>query len=104
MTPGERAQRPEKGEWNDGEFESFLAEIAPTLEQSVGRLGVAGSLDTRASFIDPEKLIMAWPEIADRIAVDQRLLRLPLVRSGQLLSVGTDADVWKQMVEAERTS
>lgn len=72
MTPGERAPMPEKGALNDGEFESFLAEIAPTLEQSVGRLGVAGSLDTRASFIDPEKLIHAWPEIADRVIEELR--------------------------------
>ena len=43
-------------------------------------------------------------EIAERIAADQRLLRFPLVRSGQRLSVGMDADGWKQMVEAERTA
>jgi hypothetical protein len=68
----DRPVRPQKGEWNDGEFESFLAEIAPALEQSVGRLGVAGSLDTRASFVDPEKLIHAWPEISDRIIEELR--------------------------------
>jgi len=47
---------------------------------------------------------MSDPEIAERIAADQRLLRLPLVRTGKLLSVGTDADGWKQMVEVERAS
>ena len=64
--------RPEKGEWHDGEFESFLAEIAPALETSVGRLGVAGALGSRTPIVDPEKLILAWPEIADRIVEELR--------------------------------
>ena len=72
MSDGERVSRPQKGERNDGEFESFLAEIAPALEQSVGRLGVAGSLDTRITFIDPDKLILPWPEISDRIIEELR--------------------------------
>ena len=72
MNDGDRPSRPQKGEWNDGEFESFLAEIGPALEQSVGRLGVAGSLDTRINFIDPDKLVLAWPEISDRIIEELR--------------------------------
>ena len=72
MTFGERNGRPEKGEWNDGEFESFLAEIAPALEQGVGRLGVAGSLGSRTQAMDPEKLIASWPEVADRIIEELR--------------------------------
>lgn len=72
MISGERNGRPEKGEWNDGEFESFLAEIAPALEQGVGRLGVAGSLGNRTPVMDPEKIITAWPEVADRIIEELR--------------------------------
>ena len=72
MNSSERQGRPQKGEWNDGEFESFLAEIQPSLETSVGRLGVAGALGTRAQPIDPSKLVLTWPEIADRIAEDLR--------------------------------
>jgi len=72
MIFGERNGRPEKGEWNDGEFESFLAEIAPALEQGVGRLGVAGSLGSRTSAMDPEKVIASWPEVADRIIEELR--------------------------------
>jgi hypothetical protein len=63
---------PEKGEWNDGEFESFLAEIAPALETSVGRLGVAGSLGSRSPSVDPDKLILSWPEVTDRIVEEMR--------------------------------
>ena len=64
--------RPDKGEWNDGEFESFLAEIAPTLENSVGRLGVAGALGARTPAVDPEKFVLLWPEVADRIIEELR--------------------------------
>ena len=72
MSPSERQGRPQKGEWNDGEFESFLADIQPSLETSVGRLGVAGSLGNRAQPIDPSKLVLMWPEIGDRIVEDLR--------------------------------
>jgi len=72
MIFGERQGRPEKGEWNDGEFESFLAEIAPALEQGVGRLGVAGSLGSRTPAMDPEKIIASWPDVADRIIEELR--------------------------------
>jgi hypothetical protein len=64
--------RLKKGERNDGEFEDFLAEIAPALEQSVGRLGVAGHLGSRANALDPAKTIMSWPEIADRVIEELR--------------------------------
>jgi hypothetical protein len=68
----ERPLRPEKGAQNDGEFESFLAEITPALETSVGRLGVAGSLGSRSHLVDPEKLILSWPDVPDRIIEDFR--------------------------------
>jgi hypothetical protein len=61
-----------KGELHDGEFEDFLAEIAPALEQSVGRLGVAGHLGARPSELDPAKTIIAWPDIADRLIEELR--------------------------------
>lgn len=68
----ERPARPGKGERNDGEFESFLAELTPALETSVGRLGVAGALGMRSSAVDPEKLVLSWPDVADRIIEDLR--------------------------------
>ena len=72
MTPSERQGRPQKGEWNDGEFESFLAELTPALETSVGRLGVAGSLVNRGQMVDPAKLVLTWPEISDRVLEELR--------------------------------
>lgn len=68
----ERPGRPNKGEWNDGEFESFLAELTPALETSVGRLGVAGSLGNRAPVIDVEKMVLVWPDMSDRIIEEMR--------------------------------
>ena len=68
----ERQSRPQKGEWNDGEFESFLEEIQPALETSVGRLGVAGSLGNQPQPIDLSRLVMIWPDIADRIVEELR--------------------------------
>ena len=72
MDSSERQGRPQKGEWNDGEFESFLADIQPALETSVGRLGVAGSLGNRVQAIDPSKLVLTWPDVADRIVEELR--------------------------------
>ena len=72
MSIDERHARPQKGEWNDGEFESFLEEIAPALETSVGRLGVAGSLGNRQQMVDPAKIMLMWPEIGDRIVEELR--------------------------------
>jgi hypothetical protein len=69
--PDERCSL-KKGERHDGEFEAFLAEIAPALEQSVGRLGVAGHLGTRANALDPAKVIASWPEAADRMIEELR--------------------------------
>jgi hypothetical protein len=61
-----------KGELNDGEFEEFLTDIAPALEQSVGRLGVAGHLASRPDAIDTAKTIVVWPDVGDRIIEDLR--------------------------------
>ena len=64
--------RLKKGELNDGEFEEFLAEIAPALEQSVGRLGVAGHLGVRPNTLDAAKIIAVWPDPADRVIEEMR--------------------------------
>ena len=61
-----------KGELHDGEFEGFLADIAPALEQSVGRLGVAGHLGLRPGTADPSKTIVAWSDVSDRVIEEFR--------------------------------
>jgi len=82
--------------------------LAPTeLRRFVDRFGAAALLDRESRvYIDAGLgyLRMSDAEVAERIAADQRLLKFPLVRSGQILSVGMDTDVWKRMVEAERAA
>jgi hypothetical protein len=72
VSSNDRQGRPQKGEWNDGEFESFLAEIQPALETSVGRLGVAGTLSNGSQPIDPARLVLTWPDVDDRIIEELR--------------------------------
>jgi hypothetical protein len=38
----------------------------------VGRLGVAGALGNRPQAIDPSKLVLTWPDVADRIVEELR--------------------------------
>ena len=68
----ESPRRPEKGQWHDGEFEDFLADIVPALETSVGRLGVAGSVDSITHRLAEERLVIAWPSHVDRIVEEMR--------------------------------
>ena len=67
---------------------------------------------TAAALLDPESrayrdgglayLRMSDAEVAQRIAADIRLVRLPLVRAGHRLSVGMDTEAWTEMAAAER--
>jgi arsenate reductase-like glutaredoxin family protein len=43
-------------------------------------------------------LSMDDAELADRLLADQRLLRLPLIRAGNALSVGPDEEAWTRMI------
>ena len=40
-------------------------------------------------------LSMDDDEILERLLVDQRLLRLPLVRNGNVVTVGVDEETWR---------
>ncbi len=44
-------------------------------------------------------LRMSDAELLERIERDPKLLRLPLVRCGNQLSVGKDEEAWKAMAE-----
>ena len=43
---------------------------------------------------------MTEGDLLSRVERDAKLLRLPLVRSGRLLSVGQDETAWKAMMVA----
>jgi len=67
----------------------------------VQRFGLAALVDTEGkAWIDAglKYLKVSDAELLSRIERDPRLLRLPLVRCGNRLSVGHDEDAWKAML------
>ena len=74
---------------------------AGELRRFVERLGAAALADTEGK---PWRdgglgyLRMDPDELATRLLNDQRLLRLPLVRAGNLFAAGRDEAAWKRMV------
>ena len=65
------------------------------------RFGLAAVLDTEGkSWIDAglKYLKVSDSEMLRRIERDPKLLRLPLIRGGNRLSVGQDEDSWKAML------
>jgi arsenate reductase (glutaredoxin) len=78
--------------------------IAPgEIKRFIDRFGWDGLLDTEGkAYIDAglKYLKLSDAERIDRVARDANLLRLPLVRSGKLLSAGRDEDAWKAMLTA----
>ena len=45
-------------------------------------------------------LTMGDSEVLERVAADPRLLRLPLVRFGNEVTIGIDEDIWKRWQKA----
>lgn len=67
------------------------------------RYGLAGLLDTEGrEYVDGglKYLKMTDAELLARIEREPKLLRLPLVRGGKLVSVGQDEEAWKAMAAA----
>ncbi len=73
---------------------------APTeLRRFIERLGAAALLDTSSRAYRDQGLAylrMDEAEVADRVAGDPRLLRLPLVRMGDRVSAGVDEPAWRR--------
>lgn len=71
------------------------------IKRFVDRFGLAGLIDSESSaYIDAglKYLKSSETEMMGRIERDSRLLRLPLVRGGNRLSVGHDEEAWKAMI------
>lgn len=79
--------------------------LAPgEIRRFIDRFGLASLLDTEGkAYIDAGLKYLKMPdsEMLARIEKEPRLLRLPLVRAGNRLSVGEDARGWKAMLNAE---
>ena len=77
--------------------------LAPgEIKRFVDRFSLLGLLDTEGKpYIDSglKYLKVTEGELLERIEKDPRLLKLPLVRSAQQLSIGRDEKSWKAMLE-----
>ena len=78
--------------------------MAPTeIRRFADRFGLVALLDTEGkSYVDAglKYLRMSDAVILSRIEREPQLLRLPLVRAGNRLSIGRDEKAWKAMAEA----
>ena len=73
------------------------------IKRFIERFGLAGLIDREGkAYIDAglKYLKLADAELLERIERDPRLLRLPLVRAANRLSIGHDEDSWKEMLAA----
>ncbi len=77
--------------------------LAPgEIKRFVDRFSLTALLDTESKpYVDSglKYLKVTEQELLERIEKDPRLLKLPLVRSAQQLSIGHDEKSWKAMLE-----
>jgi arsenate reductase-like glutaredoxin family protein len=76
--------------------------MSPTeIKRFIDRFGLAALLDSEGkAYIDAglKYLKLSDTDILGRIERDPRLLRLPLVRAANRLSIGHDENSWKEMI------
>ena len=73
------------------------------IKRFVDRFGLLALPDTQGtSYVNAglRYLKLSDAELRLRIEQDPKLLRLPLVRGGKLISIGHDEDSWKAMLAA----
>jgi arsenate reductase-like glutaredoxin family protein len=79
--------------------------LAPAeLRRFVDRLGARAIADDESKAWRDSGLgylRMDDAELAERLMRDQRLLRLPLIRIGQLVAAGRDEAAWKAMLQGK---
>jgi arsenate reductase-like glutaredoxin family protein len=76
--------------------------MAPAeIRRFTDKFGLAALLDTEGkSFVDAglKYLKVSDDQMIERIGHDPKLLRLPLVRGGNCVSIGHDEESWKAMI------
>jgi len=76
--------------------------MAPAeIKRFMDRFGLAGLLDTVGKVYNDaglKYLRLTDADLLKRIEQEPELLRLPLVRSGNRVSIGADEDAWKDML------
>jgi len=70
------------------------------IQRFIERFGLGSLVDTASkAYLDELKYLkLSDADLLVKLERDPKLLRLPLVRSGTLLSVGRDEDAWKAML------
>ncbi|MCX6626582.1 MAG: arsenate reductase [Candidatus Solibacter sp.] len=74
---------------------------AGEIRRFIERFGLAGLLDSEGkAYIDAglKYYKLSDAEVLGRIERDPKLLRLPLIRGGKVLSIGHDEETWKAML------
>jgi arsenate reductase (glutaredoxin) len=77
------------------------------IRRFVERFGLNGLIDTESkSYTDAglKYIRMSESELLEKIERDPKLLRLPLVRGANRLSIGQDEEAWKAMLETKAAS
>ena len=78
--------------------------LAPAeMKRFIERFGLAGLLDVEGkAYVDAglKCLKASEAELLQRIEREPKLLRLPLVRGGNRVSIGYDEEAWKAMLAA----
>jgi len=76
--------------------------MAPAeIRRFTDRFGLANLLDTESKAYQDaglKYLRVTDQDLLDRVAKDPKLLRLPLVRAGNKVTVGHDEEGWKSMI------
>lgn len=73
------------------------------IKRFIDKFGLAALLDSESkAYADAglKYMKVSNTELLSRIEKDPKLLRLPLIRGGKLLSIGQDDASWKAMVES----
>ncbi len=73
------------------------------IRRFIVRFGLAGLLDTEGKpYVDGglSYMKLSEAELLSRIEKEPKLLRLPLIRAGNQLSLGQDEESWKAMTPA----
>ena len=82
--------------------------MAPAeIRRFADRFSLAALLDTEGkSYVDAGLKYLRMPDadILSRIEREPQLLRLPLVRAGNRLSIGRDEEAWKAMADVSARS
>jgi arsenate reductase len=71
------------------------------IKRFIDRFGLPALIDTESkSYVEAglKYMRMSDAEFLQKIERDPKLLRLPLIRSAKLLSVGHDEETWKRML------